>query len=118
MSRHGAGNATIAATSTIVASMPLQPASIETAKPFAVLRITLPIAATLGSITVTSHALIDGQRVGPRDDEVLLRPRRELRAEERDLQHDEGDEETNHRPILPKAAAAAFGPIPSRRGGG
>ena len=55
---HGAGNASIAASSTIVASTPLQPASIDTAKPFVVLRSTLPAATTLGSISVTIHALI------------------------------------------------------------
>src|SRR5437899_4709891 len=53
---HGAGNASIAAASTSVASTPLQPASIETAKPW-VLRSTLPVAVTPGSATVTSQAL-------------------------------------------------------------
>ena len=53
---HGAGNASIAASSTIVASTPLQPASIETANPLAVLRRTLPVATTSGSNSVTSHA--------------------------------------------------------------
>src|SRR5262245_47152704 len=51
--RHGAGNARMAASSTSVASTPLQPASIDTAKPLVALRITLPLAITLGSNSVT-----------------------------------------------------------------
>src|SRR5256886_7767849 len=54
--RHGAGNASIAATSTIVASTPLHPASIDTANPFAVERNTLPADTTLLSNSVTVQA--------------------------------------------------------------
>ena len=36
----------------------MQPASIDTAKPFVVLRMTLPVAITLGSNTVTSQVVI------------------------------------------------------------
>src|SRR5215467_1937876 len=54
---HGAGKARIAATRTIVASTPLQPDSIDTAKPFALLCSTLPVATTPGSNSVTSPAL-------------------------------------------------------------
>ena len=36
-----------------MASTPLQPASIDTAKPLVVLRITLPLATTLASNSVT-----------------------------------------------------------------
>ena len=56
--RHGAGNATIAAHSTRVASTPLQPASIDTAKPLDTLRITLPLAITLASNSVTMEVEI------------------------------------------------------------
>jgi hypothetical protein len=54
---HGAGNARIAATRTIVASTPLHPDSIDTANPFTVLFRTLPVAITFGSKNVTSRAL-------------------------------------------------------------
>src|SRR5436853_3470888 len=55
---HGAGNARIAATSTIVASTPLHPASIETAKPLLVLCRTFPWDRTCGSNSLTMPALI------------------------------------------------------------
>ncbi len=55
---HGAGNASIAASSTSVASTPLHPASIDTAKPLVELRITLPVAITLASNSVTSDVEI------------------------------------------------------------
>src|SRR5689334_3117839 len=53
---HDAGNASIAARSTSVASTPLQPASIETAKLLADERSTLPFDVTLGSNQVTRPA--------------------------------------------------------------
>ena len=53
---HVDGNASIAATSTSVASTPLQPASMLTAKPLALLRSTLPIASALLSKIATSCA--------------------------------------------------------------
>ena len=93
---HGAGNARIAATSTIVASTPLQPASIDTAKPLAVLCSTLPVATTFGIEQRDEPRADRRQRVGPRDDEVLLRPRRQLGAEQHGLQDQELDEEADH----------------------
>src|SRR4029453_12528132 len=39
-----------------------------------------------------------GKRVGPRDDEILLRPGRELGAEQDGLQHQELNEESDHGP--------------------
>src|SRR5665213_1598544 len=54
----GAGYASIAASSTIVASTPLQPASMDTAKPFDVLRMMRPVATTSWSNSVTSHVEI------------------------------------------------------------
>src|SRR5689334_1226226 len=53
---HEAGKASIAASSTSVASTPLQPASIDTAKPLPVERSTLPAASTPGSKSVTRPA--------------------------------------------------------------
>ena len=55
---HGAGNARIAASSTIVASTPLHPASIDTAKPLFAELMTLPLACTLPSKRVTSDVEI------------------------------------------------------------
>src|SRR5439155_14426694 len=55
---HGAGNARIAATSTIVASTPLHPASIDTAKPLVPLCSSFPSANTPGSKTLTIPALM------------------------------------------------------------
>src|SRR5215471_15219210 len=52
-----AGKASIAATRTMVASTPLQPASMETANPFALCN-TLPCASTCGSNHLTRPALI------------------------------------------------------------
>src|SRR5947208_8407467 len=52
----GDGNASIAATRTIVASTPLQPASIDTANPLVVERKILPAAVTPGSNPVTNMA--------------------------------------------------------------
>src|SRR6266571_7339665 len=55
---HGAGNARIADTSTIVASTPLHPASIDTAKPLLLLCSSLPSAITPGSKSWMISALI------------------------------------------------------------
>jgi hypothetical protein len=93
---HGAGNASTAASSTIVASTPLQPASIDTAKPLVLLRSTLPIADHVG--------------IDERDEIALIAPacwstaRRRTAAptgvsssaEQRGLQHEERDEKTDH----------------------
>jgi hypothetical protein len=87
--------------------MPLHPASIETAKPFTVLRRTLPAAATLGSNSVTSHALIAASASVHGTTKYRCAPRRQLGGEERHLQRDERDEETEHRPILPNQAEDA-----------
>ena len=65
---------------TSVASTPLQPASIDTAKPLVTLRITLPLATTLAIEQRHDRRRDRGQRVGPRHDEVGLRPRRQLEA--------------------------------------
>src|SRR5215467_11597891 len=53
---HDAGKASIAAIRTIVASTPLQPASIDTANPLAVFCRTFPCETTCGSNTLTMPA--------------------------------------------------------------
>src|SRR5450631_3993682 len=59
---HDAGKARIAATRTIVASTPLQPASIETAKPLLTLCSTLPCASTSESNILTIPADMAARR--------------------------------------------------------
>ena len=110
---HGAGNARIAATRTIVASTPLQPDSIDTAKPFAVLCSTLPVATTTGIEERDEPRADRGQRVGPRHDEVLLRPRRQLGTEKPGLQHEKVDEESDHALILRQFGRGRPPPVPA-----
>ena len=84
----------------MVASTPLQRASIATANPLAVLRITLPDATT-SRIEQRDEARrkSPAQRVRPRHDEERLHDRRQLEREQHGEQHDEHDEKADHRAI-------------------
>jgi hypothetical protein len=94
---HGAGKASIAAISTIVASTPLQPASIDTAKPLVVLCRILPITSTLGSKPLTRSA-----RASPGSWSTALRRTAgrlgQLASEQHTLDDEEKNEKLDHGP--------------------